>query len=70
MIHNFLINNVLQPHPDVPFEEKSSLCKYFNYASKLSFGVSKDLAKNPRMPPGVTMQTFISNQEKFQQATI
>jgi hypothetical protein len=59
----------LQPHPDVPFEEKSSLCKYFNYG-KLSFGVSKDLAKNPIMPPGVVMQTIISNQEKFQQVTI
>jgi hypothetical protein len=59
----------LQPHPDVPFEEKSSLCKYFNYG-KLSFGVSKDLAKNPKMPPGFAMQIFISNQEKFQPATI
>jgi hypothetical protein len=48
MIHNFLIsgvNNVLQPHPDIPFEERSRLCKCLNYG-KLNFGASKDLAKN------------------------
>jgi hypothetical protein len=48
MIQNFLIygvNNVLQPHSDIPFEERSRLCKCLNYG-KLNFGASKDLAKN------------------------
>jgi hypothetical protein len=67
MIQNFLmsgINNVLQSHPNVPFEERSRLCKCLNYG-KLSFGASKDLAKNPRIPPGVAMQALISQQRKI-----
>lgn len=40
------------------------MCKCLNYG-KLSFGASKDLAKNPRIPPGVAMQALISQQTKF-----
>lgn len=60
----FGTNNILQSHPNVPFEERSRLCKCLNY-SKLSFGASKDLAKNPRIPPIVAMQALISQQTKI-----
>ncbi|CAI8616787.1 unnamed protein product [Vicia faba] len=58
------IDIYLESHPNVPFEERSRLCKCLNY-SKLSFGASKDLAKNPRIPPTVAMQALISQQTKI-----
>ncbi|CAJ2679563.1 BTB/POZ domain-containing protein [Trifolium pratense] len=58
------IDIYLESHPNVPFEERSRLCKCLNYG-KLSFGASKDLAKNPRIPPGVAMQALISQQRKI-----
>src|SRR4051812_17344142 len=47
----FGTNTVLQSHPNVPFEERSRLCK--------------DLTKNPRIPPMVAMQALISQQIKI-----
>ncbi|CAK8576789.1 unnamed protein product [Lathyrus sativus] len=58
------IDIYLESHPNVPFEERSRLCKCLNY-SKLSFGASKDLAKNHRIPPMVAMQALISQQTKI-----
>lgn len=58
------IDIYLESHTNVPFEERSRLCKCLNYG-KLSFGASKDLAKNPRIPPGVAMQALISQQTKI-----
>lgn len=54
----------MQSHPNVSFEEKSRLCRCLNY-NKLSFEASKDLAKNPRIPPRIAMQALISQQSKI-----
>ena len=48
----------------ITFEERSRLCRCLNY-SKLSFEASKDLAKNPRIPPRIAMQALISQQSKI-----
>lgn len=54
----------MQSHSTITFEERSRLCRCLNY-SKLSFEASKDLAKNPRIPPRVAMQALISQQSKI-----
>ncbi|XP_061342166.1 BTB/POZ domain-containing protein At3g19850-like [Gastrolobium bilobum] len=54
----------LESHPMITFEERSRLCRCLNY-SKLSFEASKDLAKNPRIPPRIAMQALISQQSKI-----
>ncbi|KAL2329104.1 hypothetical protein Fmac_022531 [Flemingia macrophylla] len=58
------IDIYLESHPTITFEERSRLCRCLNY-SKLSFEASKDLAKNPRIPPRVAMQALISQQSKI-----
>ncbi|TKY67703.1 BTB/POZ domain-containing protein [Spatholobus suberectus] len=58
------IDIYLESHPIISFEERSRLCRCLNY-SKLSFEASKDLAKNPRIPPRVAMQALISQQSKI-----
>ncbi|KAK7404365.1 hypothetical protein VNO78_05207 [Psophocarpus tetragonolobus] len=58
------IDIYLESHPRMTFEERSRLCRCLNY-SKLSFEASKDLAKNPRIPPRVAMQALISQQSKI-----
>ncbi|KAK7264155.1 hypothetical protein RJT34_31759 [Clitoria ternatea] len=58
------IDIYLESHPSIIFEERSRLCRCLNY-SKLSFEASKDLAKNPRIPPRVAMQALISQQSKI-----
>lgn len=54
----------MQSHPTITFEERSTLCRCLNY-KKLSFEASKDLAKNPRIPPRIAMQALISQQSKI-----
>ncbi|XP_020215215.1 BTB/POZ domain-containing protein At1g50280 [Cajanus cajan] len=58
------IDIYIESHPIITFEERSRLCRCLNY-SKLSFEASKDLAKNPRIPPRVAMQALISQQSKI-----
>ncbi|MED6109816.1 hypothetical protein PIB30_037012 [Stylosanthes scabra] len=58
------IDIYLESHPVITFEERSRLCRCLNY-TKLSFEASKDLAKNPRIPPRVAMQALISQQSKI-----
>ena len=53
----------MQSHPIITFEERSRLCRCLNY-TKLSFEASKDMAKNPRIPPRVAMEALISQQSK------
>ncbi|KAJ1440374.1 SKP1/BTB/POZ domain superfamily [Sesbania bispinosa] len=55
------IDIYLEAHPMIAFEERSRLCRCLNY-NKLSFEASKDLAKNPRIPPRIAMQALISQQ--------
>ncbi|ESW03672.1 hypothetical protein PHAVU_011G032500 [Phaseolus vulgaris] len=57
------IDIYLQSHPIITFEERSRLCRCLNY-TKLSFEASKDMAKNPRIPPRVAMEALISQQSK------
>ncbi|CAJ1933779.1 unnamed protein product [Sphenostylis stenocarpa] len=57
------IDIYLESHPSITFEERSRLCRCLNY-TKLSFEASKDLAKNPRIPPRVAMQALICQQSK------
>lgn len=45
----------------IEFEESSRLCGCLNY-NKLTFEVSKELAKNQRIPPRIAMQALISQQ--------
>lgn len=55
----------LESHPNIPFEERSRLCRCLNY-EKLTLETCKDLAKNPRIPPGVAVQALDSQQSKVQ----
>ncbi|KAE9620295.1 hypothetical protein Lal_00019127 [Lupinus albus] len=58
------IDIYLESHPRSTFEERSRLCRCLNY-SKLSFEVSKDMAKSPRIPPRIAMQALISQKTKI-----
>lgn len=54
----------MQSHPCLSMEERSRLCRCLNY-EKLSLEACKDLAKNPRIPPGVTVQALSSQHSKI-----
>ncbi|KAL4318015.1 hypothetical protein GQ457_18G023380 [Hibiscus cannabinus] len=60
------IDFYLQSHPTLSFEDRSKLCRCLNY-EKLSFEASKELAKNPRIPPNISVQALISQQSKVPQ---
>ncbi|GMJ04483.1 hypothetical protein like AT3G19850 [Hibiscus trionum] len=60
------IDFYLQSHPTLSFEDRSKLCRCLNY-EKLSFEASKELAKNPRIPPNISVQALISQQSKVSQ---
>ncbi|XP_026408101.1 BTB/POZ domain-containing protein At3g19850-like [Papaver somniferum] len=51
----------LEAHPTLSVEEKSRLCECLNY-EKLTLEACKDLAKNIRVPPRVSIQALISQQ--------
>ncbi|XP_051149659.1 BTB/POZ domain-containing protein At3g19850-like [Andrographis paniculata] len=51
------IDIYLESHPGLSLEERSRLCRCLNYA-KLSLEACKDLAKNPRIPPRITVQAL------------
>lgn len=53
--------DILQSHPSLSFEERSRLCRCLNY-EKLSLEACKDLAKNPKVPPRITVQALMSQQ--------
>lgn len=57
------IDTYIESHPSLSSEERSRLCRCLNY-EKLSFEVCKELAKNPRIPPGVAVQALLSQQSK------
>ncbi|KAG0476001.1 hypothetical protein HPP92_012842 [Vanilla planifolia] len=54
----------LETHQDLPFEERTRLCRCLNY-EKLTLVTCKDLAKNPRIPPVVAVQALVSQQSKL-----
>ncbi|OVA12119.1 NPH3 domain [Macleaya cordata] len=54
---------LLQSHPTVSLEERSRLCKCLNF-EKLTLEACKDLAKNIRIPPRISIQALISQQPK------
>ncbi|KAK1390270.1 BTB/POZ domain-containing protein [Heracleum sosnowskyi] len=47
----------LESHPCLSLEERSRLCRCLNY-KKLSLEACKDLAKNPRVPPRVSVEAL------------
>ncbi|KAL1807518.1 hypothetical protein ACET3Z_024508 [Daucus carota] len=47
----------LESHPSLSLEERSRLCRCLNY-KKLSLEACKDLAKNPRVPPRVSVEAL------------
>ncbi|GAB4850666.1 hypothetical protein Ancab_029977 [Ancistrocladus abbreviatus] len=53
------IDIYLESHPGLSTEERSRLCRCLNY-EKLSLEACKDLAKNPRIPPRVTVEALAS----------
>ncbi len=53
-----------QSHPSLSSEERSRLCGCLNY-EKLSLEMCKELAKKPRIPPGIAVQALISQQSKI-----
>lgn len=55
------IDIFLESHPSLSFEERSRLCRCLNY-EKLSLEACKDLAKNPKVPPRITVQALMSQQ--------
>lgn len=58
----------LESHPNLSFEACTRLCRCLNY-EKLTLEACKDLAKNPRIPPGVAVQALISQKSKIQVRT-
>ncbi|KAJ7954502.1 BTB/POZ domain-containing protein family [Quillaja saponaria] len=58
------IDIYLESHPTLPFDERSRLCRCLNF-QKLSLEASKDLAKNPRIPPRIAVQALLSQQSKI-----
>lgn len=55
------IDIYLQSHPRLPEEERSKICRCLNY-TKLTLEACKDLAKNPRIPPTISVRALISQQ--------
>ncbi|KAI9169313.1 hypothetical protein LWI28_010591 [Acer negundo] len=53
------IDIYLQSHPRLSLEERSKLCRCLNY-EKLSLEACKELAKNPKIPPKITIEALIS----------
>lgn len=49
----------LQSHPTLSLDERSRICRCLNY-EKLSLEACKDLARNPRIPPRITVQALAS----------
>ena len=45
-------------------EERTRLCRCLNY-EKLTLEACKDLAANPRIPPGVAIHAMVSQQSKL-----
>ncbi|KAE8699034.1 BTB/POZ domain-containing protein [Hibiscus syriacus] len=60
------IDFYLQSHPTLSFVDRSKLCRCLNY-EKLTFEASKELAKNPRIPPNSSVQALICQQSKVSQ---
>ncbi|CAL9172952.1 unnamed protein product [Musa hybrid cultivar] len=54
----------LESHPTLSTEERTRLCGCLNY-EKLTLEACKDLAKNPRVPPGVAVQALVSQHSKL-----
>lgn len=54
----------MQSHPTLSFKERSELCRCLNY-KKLTLEASKDLAKNPKIPPNVAIEALISQHSKL-----
>ncbi|EXC33081.1 BTB/POZ domain-containing protein [Morus notabilis] len=57
------IDIYLESNPTLSSEERSKLCRCLNY-EKLSLEACKELAKNPKIPPRITIQALISQQSK------
>jgi hypothetical protein len=49
----------MQSHTALTVEERGTLCRCLNYG-KLTLEVCKELAKNRRIPPGITVQALSS----------
>ncbi|XWS34424.1 hypothetical protein CRYUN_Cryun21dG0037500 [Craigia yunnanensis] len=60
------IDIYLQSHPTLSLEQRSRVSRCLNY-EKLTFEASKDLAKNPRIPPNISVQALMSQQSKVPQ---
>ncbi|PON93730.1 NPH3 domain containing protein [Trema orientale] len=58
------IDIYLESHPTLSSEERSKLCRCLNY-EKLSLDTCKELAKNPKIPPGITIQALIKQQPRM-----
>lgn len=61
------IDIYLESHPSLSFEERSRLCRCLNY-QKLTLEASKDLAKNPKIPPRIAVQALASQGSHFKPA--
>lgn len=48
----------MQAHPELSFEERTMLCQCLNY-EKLTPVVSIELARNPKVPPEVSMKALV-----------
>ncbi|KAJ6846265.1 putative phototropic-resoponsive NPH3 family protein isoform X1 [Iris pallida] len=55
----------LESHPMLSSEERATLCRCLNY-EKLTLEACKDLAKNPRIPPGAAMQALVAQKSRLQ----
>ncbi|XP_059447058.1 BTB/POZ domain-containing protein At3g19850-like [Corylus avellana] len=58
------IDTYIESHPSLSSEERSRICGCLNY-EKLSLEACKELAKKPRIPPGIAVQALISQQSKI-----
>ncbi|XP_062112949.1 BTB/POZ domain-containing protein At3g19850 [Humulus lupulus] len=58
------IDIYLESHPTLSSEERSKLCKCLKF-EKLSLEACKELAKNPKIPPEITIDALIKQQSKI-----
>uniref|UniRef100_A0A803R9M3 NPH3 domain-containing protein n=1 Tax=Cannabis sativa TaxID=3483 RepID=A0A803R9M3_CANSA len=58
------IDIYLESHPTLSSEERSKLCKCLKF-EKLSLETCKELAKNPKIPPEITIEALIKQQSKI-----
>ncbi|XP_010500584.1 PREDICTED: BTB/POZ domain-containing protein At1g50280-like [Camelina sativa] len=62
------IDIYLQSHPNLTSQDRAKICRCLNY-KKLTMGTCKQLARNPKIPPEISIEALKSRCENQQQTT-